>query len=233
MTNRASAVPHHPTIVKSGTKFNLPTMSYHEYKYDSMSRSIYRDPKADPDQLEDLSYIELILNPCSTWLQHNKNWARLLINCIHRLKSNAFGENINFGFFEKCTYWHMYLNVPHQVYHSKNWHIKTAEFIRAGLHRCGYTGWSYRDILAVKKWNRQFPNRISCFISGHKPSDSPTYFQWGCSPRIQLRTFQDENNETQQRMFALPKCWNCFEIGHNGLQCPEVIKARYQIFNYH
>ena len=51
------------------------------------------------------------------------------------------------------------------------------------------------------------------------------HFPIGCSHRIQLRAFHDANNETQQPMFEILKCCNCFEIGNDGLQCPEVIKA--------
>ena len=146
---------------------------------------------------------------------------------FYKYQGNHFGKNINLGFFEKCDYLHLFLNVPNQVYYGQNSNVKLADFIRAGLAKWNYTDWTHRDILAVKKWNKRYPNRVSCFIKGSRPKDSPSYFKWNCTEKIQLRVFHDDINETQSRMFEIPKCWNCFEIGHDVYQCSEFKAARY------
>ena len=63
LTNRAVAALHHPDIIKSGNKFDLPTMAYNEYKYDRMSKSIYRNPQSDSSSLENIIRTQVHLLP--------------------------------------------------------------------------------------------------------------------------------------------------------------------------
>ena len=80
-------------------------MSYNEYKYDAMGKSIYRDPKSDSNSLEDVPYIELILNPCCAWLRQNNNWAKLLMEKSIGIKVEhlvtkyhlVFSKNVRIG----------------------------------------------------------------------------------------------------------------------------------------
>ena len=77
----------------------------------------------------------------------------------------------------------------------------------------------------MKKWGNKFKGRVSCYIKGKKPNFLP-HIKIGRAKSIKLRIYQDEINETQKRALEIPKCYACFQYGHNVIQCPIAQKER-------
>ena len=225
-----------PSIIPTRSKFNIPKFGYNDHvcenmdnkpRFGPMTQKFKRDPNASQKNLKQTAFIEFTLNPSGDFIANNKNWAIELMRQFNQYTGNHFDPNkIKLGFFQSFKMFHIYMDLPKQVFYGQHWNAQVAEFIEDGLNRMKSTAFSHTDILALRQWGGRYRNRVSIYINGDLPNDLPKFFQWGLGHSIQIRVSYDDIGQTQKRAIELPKCWNCQALDHTWRKCPKIKKAR-------
>ena len=230
---------HSPKILPMGQRVKVPSSLYTQYDLidDEDEKKWVRNSEKKFSDNYNISTITIIINPnCELIKKYPGSWSKVLmsgfnlyhVNDFSDYNSNNKNENLilNLAFIEPLCYYHIYFNAPQQVMAGNNWNEKIATFFYQSFNHMDYHPFDYRDILAVKKWGNKYKGRVSCYIKGKKPEILPKHIQIGRSKSIKLRVYQDEINETQKRALEIPKCYACYQYGHNVIQCPTAQKER-------
>ena len=218
----------HIPIKINSRKFDKPTLKYYEYERDNNSDQYMRKENSKRSKLDDYPYIEFILNKECDFIKNNDNWAQMLMFKFHNYKGVHFGKNMEMGFFEPYNSYEINISVPHQILRGYDWNVKVADFIHDAMLTVdnNFDKIDYKKLLAVRKWGKKYPNRVSCYIEGSQPPNLPKTIKWRFSQPINIDVANSKISPTQERAMKIPKCWACFTIGHNFYNCPIVGKER-------
>ena len=129
-----------PTIIPTRGKFNVPKFGYHEYiidqsavkgfQFEPNAKNNYkRDPNTNQGNINNTAYIEFTLNPSGNFISNNKNWTTDLMDRFERYKGKHFGPNkIKLEFFQSFQMFHIYLDLPKQIFYGPHWHAQVAHW---------------------------------------------------------------------------------------------------------
>ena len=144
-----------PTVIPSKSRFDVPKFGYNEYIIDNSAIGFQfgpqakdrfkRDPNAKQGNLNQTAYIEITLNPSGKFISNNKNWTIELMQKFNKYRGRHFGPNkIKLGFLQSFKMFHIYMDLPKQVFYGPHWNAQVAEFIQDGLERMNSQAFSHR-----------------------------------------------------------------------------------------